>query len=415
VLDSGLDELDSLTKPVGGDTMPHRDGGKEFPRMNLVFGNEIQRLRTLFSERNWPLLVQTAAGLSARQPDNGETLRYWGIGEFMQTGVVSDKLPRAWLLNDQEAGLWLGVLQEFDRYPQGSVGIEDLLAQVDFEKIRRSPHMDYPMEVHIETLAVCNAACTFCPYPTMDRKGDKMSDQLIDKIIADLKQIPTSVPFTIAPFKVNEPFLDKRIFSVCAKINEQLPSAWLRLFTNGSPLTEDIIEKICGVKKVTHLWISLNEVEAQAYEKLMQLPLDRTLSKLDLLHELVRQGRFPHPVMVSRVNDGTGRDQIFLNFVQQRYPMFKPHLIGGRNWTGQVDVGTNARVPPTGCARWYEVSIMASGKVALCCMDGEGRHVIGDVNTQTVLEVYNSPGYRKMRQFTFSRKAAAAPCETCAY
>jgi hypothetical protein len=48
-------------------------------------------------------------------------------------------------------------------------------------------------------------------------------------------------------------------------------------------------------------------------------------------------------------------------------------------------------------------------------MDGEGKHVIGDVNTQSVLEIYNSPGYRKMRQFTFSRKAAAAPCDTCVY
>ena len=55
------------------------------------------------------------------------------------------------------------------------------------------------------------------------------------------------------------------------------------------------------------------------------------------------------------------------------------------------------------------------GKVALCCMDGEGKHVIGDVNTQTVLEIYNAPAYRKMRQFTFSRKAAAAPCDTCIY
>ena len=48
-------------------------------------------------------------------------------------------------------------------------------------------------------------------------------------------------------------------------------------------------------------------------------------------------------------------------------------------------------------------------------MDGEGKHVIGDVNTQAVLDVYNSPDYRKMRQSTFSRKDAAAPCNKCAY
>jgi len=249
----------------------------------------------------------------------------------------------------------------------------------------------------------------------MDRQGDRMSDELIDKIISDLTQIPGYVPFTIAPFKVNEPFLDKRIFSVCAKINEALPHADLRLFTNGSPLTEDILEKVAGIRNVTHLWVSLNEIEAQAYQELMQLPLERTLAKLDMLHERVDHGNFPHPIVVSRVADGTERDRAFYTFVQQRYPWFKPFMIGRKNWTSQVDIPTGPRVPPMGCGRWYELSIMASGKVALCCMDGEGKHVIGDVNLQTALEVYNSPSYRKMRQFTFSRRAAAAPCDTCDY
>ena len=67
-------------------------------------------------------------------------------------------------------------------------------------------HLDYPQEVHIETLAICNAACTFCPYPTMDRQGDRMSDELIDKIIDDLTHIPRQLPFNIAPFKVNTHF-----------------------------------------------------------------------------------------------------------------------------------------------------------------------------------------------------------------
>jgi hypothetical protein len=48
-------------------------------------------------------------------------------------------------------------------------------------------------------------------------------------------------------------------------------------------------------------------------------------------------------------------------------------------------------------------------------MDGEGKHVIGDVSKQSVLEIYNNLEYRKLRQFTFSRLAAASPCDTCAY
>ena len=282
-------------------------------------------------------------------------------------------------------------------------------------KMRRSPYLDYPQEVHIETLALCNAKCSFCPYPTMDRQGDRMPDELIDKIIDDLKAIPPSLPFNVAPFKVNEPLLDKRIFAVCEKISNQLPSAQLRMFTNGSPLTPKMIDRIAEIKKLTNLWVSLNEVDADAYETLMQLPLERTLRNLDTLHDLSAAEE------VSASGGDFARDrrqrpgQAFLNFVKQRYPLFQPFMIGTGNWSGQVSVGKNRRVPSGGCWRWYEISIMASGKVALCCMDGEGKHVIGDVNTQSVLEVYNAPAYRKMRQFTFSRKAAAAPCDTCIY
>lgn len=48
-------------------------------------------------------------------------------------------------------------------------------------------------------------------------------------------------------------------------------------------------------------------------------------------------------------------------------------------------------------------------------MDGEGKHLIGDVNSASALDIYNSYEYRKMRQYTFSRLSAAAPCDTCIY
>jgi pyruvate-formate lyase-activating enzyme len=372
-------------------------------------------LGSLQAQQDWPRLAEAAQRLANSQPNNGEAWRYWGIAEMMLMRGGPDKLLRASLLNDFESGLWLGVIQEFATHPTGDVLPHELLAQVELAKIRRSPYLDYPQEVHIETLALCNAACSFCPYPTMDRQGDRMPDELIDKIIDDLKAIPSSLPFNVSPFKVNEPLLDKRIFSVCEKIGTRLPNAQLRLFTNGSPLTPKMIERIAEIKKLNNLWVSLNEIDAAAYETLMQLPLDRTLRNLDMLHDLRQQKKIPHHVVISRVIDGSDRDQAFLNFVKQRYPLFQAFMIGTGNWSGQVSVGQNRRVPSVGCWRWYELSIMASGKVALCCMDGEGKHVIGDLNTQSVLEVYNAPGYRKMRQFTFSRKAAAAPCDTCIY
>lgn len=67
--------------------------------------------------------------------------------------------------------------------------------QEKVERLRRTPYMDYPAHVHLETVALCPAACNFCPYPTLDRKGERMSDALLDKVLTDLQAIPATLPF----------------------------------------------------------------------------------------------------------------------------------------------------------------------------------------------------------------------------
>ena len=118
--------------------------------------------------------------------------------------------------------------------------------QNQVDAMRKSPYLDFPAHVHLETNALCNAACNFCPYPTLERRGTKMPDALITKIIEDLRDIPQTLPFQLSPFKVNEPFLDTRLFSILAQINERLPNASLTLTTNASALTEKQLTQLGG-------------------------------------------------------------------------------------------------------------------------------------------------------------------------
>jgi hypothetical protein len=314
---------------------------------------------------------------------------------------------------DTESAAWLAVAQYYAAEAGRSLTAATFFGQLTVERLRRSPYMDYPLEVHIETLTSCNAKCSFCPYTTLDRIGTKMSDALIDKIISDLEAIPQTLPFGISPFKVNDPLIDKRIFDICGRINRRLPNARPRLFTNGSPLTDSIIERIAKIERLQHLWISLNEIEAEAYQTVMGLPLERTLKCLDRLHQTVEAGNFPHPVIVSRVRDRSVRDENFVEFVRQRYPRFFPSVMPYASWAGQIETAEPLTTPPTGCARWFELSIMSTGQVALCCMDGEGKHVIGDIAQDSALAIYNAPPYRKLRENTATRLDAGFPCNQC--
>ena len=264
----------------------------------------------------------------------------------------------------------------------------------------RKYYLDQPNEVSLETLALCNAACTFCPYPTLERKGLKMSDMLIDKVLDEFHTFEK--PFFFSPFKVNEPLLDKRLYDICSRTPEH---CLIRLFTNGAALTDKNIDKIAELERIEHLWVSLNAVDADKYEALMSIPFERTANNLDRLHARA----FPHTVVLSAV----GRTPGFREYCNSRWPRFYVVIIEKSGWLGYTDPEIET-VPDTPCSRWFELSIMASGVVSLCCMDGTGEYAIGDINESSLLEVYNAPHWRERREKMISRREIA-PCDRCTY
>ncbi|WP_437560466.1 SPASM domain-containing protein [Acidithiobacillus sulfuriphilus] len=84
-------------------------------------------------------------------------------------------------------------------------------------------------------------------------------------------------------------------------------------------------------------------------------------------------------------------------------------MTGLEKWILKIQHGA----PNTGCTRWFQLAILSTGDVALCCADGEGKYKVGNVLEQTLLDVYNSQEYRKMREFIPSRLGAMSPCDTC--
>jgi sulfatase maturation enzyme AslB (radical SAM superfamily) len=272
-----------------------------------------------------------------------------------------------------------------------------------FEGLRKD-FIDYPIEVSIESLALCNAACTFCPYPTLDRKGTRMSDEVLNRLIDEI--ISWKRPMYFSPFKVNEPLLDKRTIPICERLNREAPQIVLRMFTNGAALTPQNIAKVAGLKQVAHLWVSLNSHIPEEYEKLMGLNFERTAKNLDYLHTL----EFPHTVVLSTVGYP---NEDFRYYCFKRWPKFESLAIKRDSWLGFVDA-QKTEVPDTPCSRWFELSVTATGKVALCCMDGPAEFSIGDVSNDTLLSVYNSPHWKERREKLLSRKEVH-PCSTCTY
>lgn len=289
------------------------------------------------------------------------------------------------------------------------------LTDKNVEIYRHSDYMQYPKHVHMETYSLCPAACNFCPYPTIDRQGNKMSDDLIHKIITDLTDIPKHVPFQFSPFKINEPFLDTRLFDILKKINRKLPQAEIMLTSNASPITPKALARLARIHNVSGLWISFNDHRPEQYEETMKLPWGRTFERLTMIHDWLADGRLTIPVSVSRVGDRSVADLDYVTYIEEHFPLFRPAVFQRGNWLGQVDgLNPNIVVPDISCTRWFELSITSTGQVAHCCMDGKAQWPIGDVTETHVLDVYNHPDYKRLREMTRSR-LDAEPCNTCTF
>lgn len=274
-----------------------------------------------------------------------------------------------------------------------------------------SDYLSQPREVSIETYTLCNAACSFCPYPTLDRKGTFMDQALLDRLMSELCTFKH--PFYFSPFKVNEPFLDARVLDICGRLTEAQPLAQLRLFTNGSTLTDERIARIAQLRNVAHLWVSLNSHEPDEYHRIMRLKFEQTARKLDALHMAYEHGSFPHPVVLSKVSARPLQEYLFTGYCKTRWPYFQTSIIKQDGWLGFVPPSDPA-IPDTPCVRWFELSILSTGVVSLCCMDGKGEFSIGNVNENTLLEVYNNHLWRERREKLFSRRSVY-PCSTCTY
>lgn len=284
------------------------------------------------------------------------------------------------------------------------------------ERLKASGMLDYPAIVHLETIASCNAACGFCPYPTLERKGVRMPDQLIAKIIDDLADIPKDVRFQLAPYKVSEPFLEPRLFDILELVNRELPNANISIITNGSPLTEKKIAQLSRVRSLSYINVSLNFDNPEEYESVMKIPFARTVERLEMLHRKHAEGVITCRVRLTRVATHRDDDLSFAHWARASFPRFQLDILPRNDWIGEVSAPGGPRsVPDAPCHRWFDMSITATGVVAMCCMDGSAQYPKGDVNMQHVLEIYNQPWLRELRATLVSRREARSPCNGCTY
>lgn len=281
------------------------------------------------------------------------------------------------------------------------------------------------VQLHIATINSCNAACHFCVYATPENTYPRgvMDMDLYRKIIDDAQTIPevTNLAFSA----LGEPLLDRFLVERVRYAKLARPD-WhpFELYTNGTLLTPERFEalKDAGIEYIT---VSLNAATAKQHEKIMGLKgkygtvvsnaryaVEHADGKVDVVVKAVRDDdRF-------READGVQ----FLNTWGNR---LRPDIMPGNgqivmmaNWAGKrkfIDARKRSFDPNSCCFRALtQFSVLWDGVVSLCCFDPLAKHKLGDLKTQTIREVYNSPEYMRIRETHYQNRAAEIDiCAKC--
>jgi sulfatase maturation enzyme AslB (radical SAM superfamily) len=283
----------------------------------------------------------------------------------------------------------------------------------------RAMFMDYPMNIQLETVGRCNANCTFCPHEELDRKFDEMSDTLFRKIVEEAATIPATNPLNFYLNVINEPFMDKKIFPRIRMINELIPHATLGFYTNLNVMPRNFFDEMRTLRQITSINVSFNAANETEYEATMRIDFKRTVANIrKFLTENRDRSLLKGPIYLSRIASHDARDAAFTSQCHELFPDFTngvdyvPAVKRRANWLGEVSgdqTPTPVRLP---CMQWVNISVFCDGTVPHCCMDAKGEHAFGNLKDRSLLEIYNSPKFRVLRESAFAR-GAVHPCNAC--
>ena len=256
-----------------------------------------------------------------------------------------------------------------------------------------------PYRLMIENTNACNSDCVFCPHPIMRRRVGIMDFGLYEKIVRQARGLNIDY-LTIYGF--GEPLLDPYFFKR-VKLAKELGIGRVTTNTNGSLLNKDKIKNII-VSGLDEIYISFDANSDSTYKKIRPALDFKTVARnIRTMAYAKKKYRFKKPeIVLSFVRTPTNTDEV--SGYIKKWSKIVNHISISElhNWTGQVENESGnilAKQKRDPCRLlWTDMTIDWLGRVVLCCTDYESQEVLGDLNFQTIREIWSGKKLANFRQ-----------------
>lgn len=237
--------------------------------------------------------------------------------------------------------------------------------------------------IEIETINRCNNDCSFCPANRNNdtRKATIMDEGIFYTIIEQLRVMDFRGNINL--FSNNEPLLDRRILKFVEYTSTKLPNAVKHFMTNGILLDK---EKFLILAK------NLNVFDIDNY--------DDNFEMIPSVKKVLDESSLPH--------DFKCDVHIYMRKKNQK--------LNTRAGTAPNRINEETKFRPQSPCNlpFTQMIIRPDGTVGKCCNDPFSKMTLGDLNNQTLREIWRGKAYQELRkEMYFNGRQNIPGCEFC--
>ena len=229
--------------------------------------------------------------------------------------------------------------------------------------------------VMLSTINRCNGHCSFCAacIDVDTRIHKRMDEELLDNVLMQLAELQYNGRITLNG--LNEPFMDNRMGQIIKKISEMVPNARIHIITNGTLLTKKVLDDIFPLCSKIHInCYGDGKTVPDRIKKLCEPYTGTTKLKIEPRYQVDVLSQF------------------------------------GENECGR----TQKNVMTCACIMPYNtISVTPSGIVNLCISDISDKYIVGDLNRESLLEIWYSKKMELYRSLMKGGRQNIALCKEC--
>jgi len=271
-------------------------------------------------------------------------------------------------------------------------------------------------EMRFEVTNRCNYNCIICPHDKITRDIGTIEFDLFKKIFD--KVMSETGQYNILTFSgMGESLLDKELDQKIEYVKKQKKDMSVLILTNASLLSVSRFRQLQALG-VDSIRVSFYGNDPESYSKMHGIDNKELFSRIRGNLVKISQTKSTTKLLLTlnvfdvKIKDYTREWIKFWRDKADLVEVWRPH-----NWGDGKNYRTLQKEKLKTCGRPFKgpLQVQVDGTVNMCCFDFDGKLVIGDLNTQSLEDIFSSAEYKKIVKHHQSGDFTGSDliCENC--